>query len=486
MDTLIRLQDLTFRFQGNRLPILQGVTLTVRSGERILIRGRSGSGKSTLLALMAGLAPEYIVGELSGERELMYNLKGVVLQNPEAQIVTPTVREEIAFALENQGMDPVQILKRVDETMTALGIENLGDRHPLGLSGGECQRVSLAAALALRPDILFLDEPTSYLDDESSQRFFRTLQLLSPQTAIVVVEHRLDLAARICHRAYQVEPDGRVVESDFSQDHLLPPRRREGVDGSRDGSIPSRETPVLEIRNLSHRWRGAGSAGGDRGLLGGFGNRNWRDHTPEGEGELFREVSLTINPGEIVALLGPSGCGKTTLLGKISGRIPVEGGRVFFQGKDITELPREEFYRFFMYVPQNPEHMFLCESVREELGEQPEQRGAFEIATRFGLGQKLEAHPFRLSEGEKRRLNLAVAFASRRTLYLLDEPTYGLDVFSKSILVEDLRTLAEGGASILLVTHDGAFAEATANILYKFKDQRLIREETRELIGTPA
>jgi energy-coupling factor transporter ATP-binding protein EcfA2 len=135
MNEQVRLEQVGFRYRGAKKSVLQGVSLTVKEGDRILIRGMSGSGKSTLLALMAGLSPEYITGELSGKRELLYRTKGVVLQNPEAQIVTPTVREEIAFALENQGMDPEEILYRVDEMMEALGIDSLADRHPLTLSG---------------------------------------------------------------------------------------------------------------------------------------------------------------------------------------------------------------------------------------------------------------------------------------------------------------------------------------------------------------
>jgi len=195
----------------------------------------------------------------------------------------------------------------------------------------------------------------------------------------------------------------------------------------------------------------------------------------------------------VVALLGPSGAGKTTLLGKISGRLPVEKGRVFIQGKDIATLSKEAFYPLFMLVPQNPEHMFLAEMVREELvagsaelykklgGGLPKlEHGPStieEVAERFGLSHRLQAHPFRLSEGEKRRLNLAVAFAVRRPLYLLDEPTYGLDDHAKALLREDLRSLAEEGAGVLLVTHDRAFAEVTADTVYILKEGRLVREE---------
>jgi energy-coupling factor transport system ATP-binding protein len=475
MNERVRLEQVGFRYRGAKKSVLEGVSLTVKEGDRILIRGMSGSGKSTLLALMAGLSPEYITGELSGKRELLYRTKGVVLQNPEAQIVTPTVREEIAFALENQGMDPEEILYRVDEMMEALGIDSLADRHPLTLSGGECQRVSLAAALVLKPEIVFLDEPTSYLDNESARQFFDALSLLSPATSLVVVEHRLDAAARICTTAYEVREDGGLVESNFLPNTEPAPPLQNRTEDRRI------EPAVLELRDLEHSWaRKKGKTG--LGLGGRIGQSEDR---PASSVHLFGPLSLRILRGEVAALLGPSGCGKSTLIGKITGMYPPKPGTVFFQGRDVTALRKEEFYRFFMYVPQNPEHMFLAETVQGELEsagtrrQEGDQRDAWQIANRFGLEKKWNAHPFRLSEGEKRRLNLSIAFADQRSLYLLDEPTYGLDARSKSLLEQDIRSLADQGAGVLLVTHDEEFARRVADSVYRMTAYQLIREEVR-------
>ena len=529
MDSLIRLKQVGFRYRGTKAPILRGVDLTVRRGDRILLRGRSGSGKSTLLAILAGLAPEYVAGELSGERELFYHRRGIVLQNPEAQVVTPTVEEEVAFALENQGKDPIWIRGRVKETLEALGIAHLADRHPLTLSGGECQRVSLAAALAMEPEVLFLDEPTSYLDEESSRRFFEALELLHPETALVVVEHRLEAASRICQKAYRVQEDGSLRESDFTperlsqlslesgslegNDYIRPPTQEDegdwttGVQGDRMKQTGG--VPVLWVEALSHRWPldGKKTQYGKKSESKGAGNGS----LSKWAAPLFHDLHLSVGPGEIVALLGPSGAGKTTLLGKISGRLPVEKGKVFINGKDIATLSKEAFYSLFMLVPQNPEHMFLADTVREELiagsaghssgkvntfkyshqaaghPNKSTREGAIErVAEQFGLPHRLEAHPFRLSEGEKRRLNLAVAFAVRRPLYLLDEPTYGLDDPAKALLQEDLRVLAEEGAGVLFVTHDRAFAEATAHRVYTLKEGQLVQEERHEPLYCPA
>jgi len=316
----------------------------------------------------------------------------------------------------------------------------------------------------------------------------------------------LEAASRVCQKAYRVQEDGGLLESDFTPDRM----ELGGFEGEipevwgREGNTPSvpkgpiklgantggtdlvGETtryPVLWVEGLSHRWITRGRNGS------GF-ERNTQSST-----ELFHDLHLTVGAGEIVALLGPSGAGKTTLLAKISGRIPVEKGKVFIQGQDITTLSKQTFYSLFMLIPQNPEHMFLAETVREELSTVQKDlamAGAgsemfYErIAERFGLSHRLDAHPFRLSEGEKRRLNLAVAFGVRRPLYLLDEPTYGLDEQAKNLLQKDLRSLTEGGAGVLFVTHDRVFAEVTAHTVYTLKEGQLVREERRELVCCPS
>jgi len=463
VDELIRLESLGFRYRGAKAPILRDCGLQVRRGDRILIRGRSGSGKSTLLAVMAGLAPEHIAGELTGVRKLSYRRKGVVLQNPEAQIVTPAVREELAFALENSGMDPGAIRVRVAETLDALGIAALADRHPLELSGGECQRVSLAAALALRPEILFLDEPTSYLDDESSRRFFAGLEVLAPETAVVIVEHRIDVAAGYCTAAYQVDGDGTLAPADFRQGasgyptRKVPRRRAAGSDAA------APEAPALELRNLSHRFDAAAA-------------------------DLFADVNLVLPAGRAAALLGPSGAGKSTLLAKIIRLLPTRDGTVFFSGADANRLKPRPFHSAFMYVPQNPEHQFVADTVREELTASAPSDGASApaLAERFGLAHRLNAHPFSLSEGEKRRLNLSAALASKRRLYLLDEPTYGLDEEAKRLLAADLAALTEAGAAVLFITHDRQFAAANADALYALTPAGLIQEAGRDRLDVPA
>lgn len=478
MRDLLRLRSAGFRFRGSPRAVLESVDLTIREGDRILIRGPSGSGKSTLLLLMAGLAPEYVSGVLSGTVERLYRSMGVVLQNPEAQIITPTVEEEIAFSLENDGMPASAIRARTAEILDRLGISHLAKRHPLSLSGGECQRVSLASALAREPEILFLDEPTSYLDPDSSGAFFEALRILPERTAVVVVEHRIEAAAAFCARAWEVVPGGGLVSSDF-RTYPLPEGSRTGranpsvgigledpadLPGLPSAAVPTATEaaglgtsastptapPALEVRGLSHSF--------------------------EGLSPLFRNIDLTVPSGRIAALTGPSGCGKTTLLAGIARILNPGSGSIRIAGRDSASMNPRDFHSALLYIPQNPEHMFVAETVRAELG--LSGPAAFESAERYGLDGLLDRNPYRLSEGEKRRLNLCIALAERRPLYLLDEPTYGLDDTARSALVRDLGALAESGAGVLFVSHDEEFVFAVSDTVYRMRDGAVRPEES--------
>lgn len=446
MPDLIRLRSAGFRHRGARAPVLEDIDLTVREGDRILIRGPSGSGKSTLLQVMAGLAPDYAPGTLTGTVERLYGSMGVVLQNPEAQVITPTVEEEVAFSLENDGVESRIIRRRTAEVLDRLGLGRLAARHPLTLSGGECQRVSLAAALAREPDILFLDEPTAYLDDASAAAFFRALEDLPARTAVVVVEHKIEAAAAVCDQSREVTPEGGLIPSDFRTSP--PPAESRAGSGS---LLPEAEIPALEVRGLAH----------------GF----------EGFPPVFQGVDLSVLPGRIAALTGPSGCGKTTVLSRIARILPSGPGLIRLAGRDALALKPRDFHSSLLYIPQNPEHMFVAETVRGELG--LSGPGVLDSSDRYGLRNRLDSNPYRLSEGEKRRLNLCVALAERRPLYLLDEPTYGLDEAARGALVRDLDALAESGAGVLLVSHDEGFVRAVADTVFRMKDGKVLREEGR-------
>ncbi|MCX7948869.1 MAG: ATP-binding cassette domain-containing protein [Treponemataceae bacterium] len=475
---LIEIEDLSFRFPGRRRPVLDRISLSIQKGERVLLFGASGSGKSTLLQILAGLAPEHTGGELTGTRRLLYRRRGVVLQNPEAQIITPTVIEELAFPLENEGVAPEEILRRAEDALSRFGMTGFAQRHPLSLSGGECQRLSLACALMGNPEVLFLDEPTSFLDEERAIQFFKDLRQLPPEITVILVEHRYELLADFCHRWIKVEKGklyeeegpprsalaaSTVVSSQNSPPVLEDPSREEPEGSRKVGqslaaapsthSPPQRANPLLEIRHLSHSYPGGPS--------------------------LFQNLSLSLPHGTCLALQGPSGCGKTTVLKKILRLLPVEKGKIFIEGKDGALLTQEALYSYIAYVPQNPEHLFIADTVREELhlalsqGERnsaPSHSRAFELAERFSLTHRLGTNPFKLSEGEKRRLTLCIALAMGRPLIIMDEPTYGLDQENRLILLELLNQSIREQQTILMVSHDTPFLSRLPCTIRTFKE----------------
>ena len=357
MPELVRLADCSFTYRNGREPILQDLNITLKRGDRILLAGKSGSGKSTLLALLAGLVPDYMPGKIQGFAEYAALTRALVMQNPEAQIVTPSVFEEAAFALENKAVEPAEIEVRVNTVLIAAGLMEKRDRHPLTLSGGECQRVSLAVALAQKADMLFMDEPLSYLDEKSSRSLVELLKKEALDTTAVIVEHRLELFSSFCNRYFKIE-NKKLVEcglEDLLREHCV---YRAGWErgGLAMGAVSG--PPVLSVRNLRHAF---------------------------GTHQVLKDVSFDVHAGEIVVLMGESGSGKTTILNMITKTIAARRGTVLIEGGDISSMSKKSLYAKCLVVPQNPEHMFIADTVSKEVLCSGEQ--AQDYLARFEIGR---------------------------------------------------------------------------------------------------
>ncbi|MFQ3547397.1 MAG: ATP-binding cassette domain-containing protein [Termitinemataceae bacterium] len=516
---LIRLEGLSFRYPGTSKFLLRDISLSIQRGDRILIHGPSGSGKSTLLAIMAGLVPDHVGGELTGKCRLSYTRRALVLQNPEAQVITPTVEEELAFPLENQGEALPAMQNKISTILDRFGMAALRSRPPLELSGGECQRLSLAAAMIQDPDILFLDEPTSYLDEDRALQLLQDLDKLPPEVTVVMVEHRLELVEHFCTRWVRIDGDRLLEQQTLAEVRAttasleIPEERFSkhttivalpfvaGYPGAAaastaiDAPASAPETkslavPLLRIHNLSHRYPCTPEPVFDRLSLTipSFSKtqlvlpvqthvKTTYKQTGQRQGTIPHQVggssvicgSEHQSPaGSITAIVGPSGCGKTTLLKKILKLLPTESNTIFLLGRDITTIPNKDYYSYLAYIPQNPEHLFLEETVAAELERgtgNPQQ--ALDLARVFRLDHRLKFHPFKLSEGEKRRLSLCIALAMHRPLIIMDEPTYGLDRESRRTLIDYLSMLRASGSSCILVSHDTPFIQALDCQVYR-------------------
>ncbi len=420
---LARVQALTFCYPGAP-PALRDVSLEIAPGEVVALLGPSGSGKSTLLRALAGLVPHFHGGRFAGRVEVAgrdtrrtrpAELAGTVatlFQDPEDQVVFTRVRAEVAFGLENVGTPPAEIPLRAAAALEAVGAAELADRPVAELSGGELQRVCLASVLALSPELLLLDEPTSQLDPDGAAVAIELAR--SSGAAVVVSEQRPERVLDACDRVVFLE-EGRVSEGGLP-DAWLP----------RDAVLPDREPagePVCRLEKVSFAY--------DRPVIEG--------------------VSFQVGRGEVVALLGPNGSGKTTIGKLAAGLLEPQAGRVLREGRAC-------------YLSQDPGRYLVAERADEEAalavgGDLARARAAL---AQMGLEDHVARHPRDLSSGERERLALAAVLVAEPDLLVLDEPTRGIDPERKDELARLLRSQAAARAT-LVATNDLVFAGAVAD-----------------------
>ena len=487
-EPVVVLDGVTVRFPRRPDPVLRGVDLRVAPGEQVLLLGASGSGKSTVLQTITGVVPHSVSAAVEGRVtvagtttndtsvvELSRHV-GVLPQDPAAAVCLPDVAQELALPLENRAAAPESIGPAISVALAAVGAGHLEERSTAALSGGEAQRVALAAALIGEPAVLLLDEPTSMLDPAGVAGVRRALASVVAQRgpAVVLVEHRLDdlagdeglsgLPARavVLDESGAVLADGptaQVLREQAARLHAagswLPLeaelRALTGVDGgltaaqnvafleelARDDGAPgglarAAEAPVLEARGLAVARRGTPVA-----------RRAARRGSRTGEDPLLTGIDLAVRPGEVVALLGPNGVGKSTLLLTLAGLLRPAAGEV--------RGPRPGM------VFQNAEHQFVAHTVAEEIAHGLSEPTGTVVERALGA-HRLEhltgQNPFRLSGGEKRRVSLAAMLAHARPCLLADEPTLGLDRRDAVATMAALRAVADDGGAVLLSSHD--------------------------------
>jgi len=450
------------------------VSFEVPAGATLLVVGPSGSGKSTLVLALAGLLARDVPGDWTGEltiagrdpreRSAASGEVGVVFQDPESQLVMDRAEDDVAFGLENRGWPRDGMRARVPEALAAVGLTGLERRRPTTLSGGQQQRLALAGALAPRPAVLVLDEPTANLDPDGTAAFFERLAALrgAGETTIVLVEHRVDRAWPLADHVLAIGADGGPIAFG-APDEIL--RRHGGrieaegiwLPGRARGAAPARPisasaAPFVVARDLEFCYPGGAP------VLSG--------------------VDLAIEPGERVALMGPNGSGKTTLGRLLVGLLRPTAGQVRLGGDDPARMPAADLARRAGYVFQDPERQFLARTVEDELtlGLRPDERdGAGELMTSLGLALDRFAarSPYLLSGGEQRRLSLACILARRPSLLVLDEPTFGQDRRGYEALLAILRERVAAGTAVVAATHDERFVSDFADRVVEVREGRV-------------
>ncbi|CAN5513493.1 ATP-binding cassette domain-containing protein [soil metagenome] len=469
----IRARGWGWRHAGRRAPALHDLDLYVRQGERVLLLGPSGSGKSTLLAALAGVLGDDGPsgdGESTGtlavdgrDPRAARGVAGLVLQDPDSQVIMARVGDDVAFGCENLGVPREELWLRVREALDAVGLDvPLG--HPTeALSGGQKQRLALAGSLAMRPGLLLLDEPTANIDPDGVLEVRDAVASVLARTGAtaVIVEHRVEAWLDVVNRIVVLSADGAVVADGAPREVLA----AQGAALTAAGVwVPGREPGVLRL---------SGPAPDSRpGLLVGDALRIGREPRHPLPGVL----DLQLAAGSVLALTGPNGAGKTTLALTLGGLLAPVAGEVratpeLAAGADVRPIrwrSRELLTRIGT-VFQTPEHQFLATTVRDELAigpralQLPERESASrvdELLERLGLAALAGANPFTLSGGQKRRLSVAAVLASQPRVLVLDEPTFGQDAVTWAALVTLLEELRASGTAIVAATHDRRFVDA--------------------------
>ncbi len=507
---LITLDNVTYIYpaNGRARPALDHLSLRVEEGEFVLVVGESGAGKSTLLQVTNGLVPHFHGGVFGGRVQVagrdpialgpqrMGDVVGIVFQDPEASFVMETVEDELAFAMENWAVSLRTMRKRIEEVLDLLDIAPLRARPIHTLSGGEKQRVAIAAAMTLQPDILVLDEPTSQLDPQAAEEVLIALRHLNEDLGITVLlaEHRLERVAQYVDEVVYLAPDGRVHTGPprqiFAHVPLVPPlielaralgwepiplTIKEGRRHARSLTLPAWEPPprptpgdvLIQAENLWHDYDGV---------------------------EALRGVTFAAREGEFIALMGRNGSGKSTLLKALAGLIAPARGRVWVYpagpSRPILIASLDDALPHVGLVIQNPGRMLFQETVRDELrftrrnhGLPPDDAADMALLDWLGIAHLADRDPRDLSGGERQRVAIAAILVANPRVVLLDEPTRGLDYSQKRALVRLLREMTDAGHTVIMATHDVELVALAADrVVLMAEGEIVVDGPTREVM----
>lgn len=449
-----------WRHHGRSGWAVRELDLRIEPGERVLLLGASGAGKSTLLHALAGVLGGDDDGEQTGELLVggvpagsARGSVGLVLQDPDSQVVLARVGDDVAFGCENLGVPRDETWRRVADAMDAVGLDVPLDHPTSSLSGGQTQRLALAGVLAMRPRLLLLDEPTANLDPEGviEVRDAVARVLRGADATLVVVEHRVDVWWKLVDRVIVLAPGGGVLADGVPDDVLTSMGEELAASGVWvPGHMPS--APSRTRRD-----------GGELLSTEDLAIARTTGHV------LLEGIELSVSAGRCLAITGPNGAGKSTLGLTIAGLIRPAGGRVLANGlagdigPDPISWTSRELLTRIGTVFQDPEHQFIAGTVRDELAigsralglSHAETAGRIDaLLERLRLRHLVDANPFTLSGGEKRRLSVATVLMTRPPLLVLDEPTFGQDARTWRELVALLAELLDEGSGVVAATHD--------------------------------
>ncbi len=479
----IHFEGVTFRYDGH--PVLEEVSLQVRAGQMVALTGSNGSGKSTLLLLACGLLhPDEgtvrVFDALTTEEDGFKARQqcGFVFQNPDDQLVASIVRNEVAFGPENLGLPAEQIAERVSWALSATGLAGFEDRQTNSLSGGQKQRLALAGALAMRPRVLLLDEPTSMLDPESRYDFMRLVRQLADGGMTVVMATHSPREAALADRVVRLE-SGRIAFSgnpidaelglseDLTRIAAKDPTREPEDDPTPPRGRHARPVPKPTAEDILNAQTVDPTRGHALMPVLRFDDVTYiYDQGTDAAITALKDVSLTIQLGEFIGVIGSTGSGKSTLIQHMNGLLHPTQGRVLSYWNDLADRFAANEARFRIGVVfQYPEQQLFAQTVYDDIAFGPRNQGlgTDEVEERVKVAMEqvglaydelAARNPFQLSGGQQRRAAIAGVLAMRPDVLVLDEPCAGLDPTAHAAMRDLLRTLHEGGQTIIMVSHD--------------------------------
>lgn len=507
---LFEIDNLTFAYNGAEQNAVSGVSLCVNKGDFVLVCGKSGCGKTTLLRLLKpALAP---VGKRTGsvtfcgtdiaklDDRTAASAIGFVMQNPDDQIVTDKVWHELAFGLESLGESSDVIRRRVAEICGFLGLTDIYGKRTCELSGGEKQLLNLASVLVTNPDVVLLDEPTAQLDPIAASSFLQALKKLNEELGltVVLVEHRLEESFAMANKVVIMD-EGKVVFASspedigelYNNDKLvcdifegLPAAVRLFKATNGVGKCPltvrdgKRYVEANFGKNMNDRYAVQGCKGDVAIEVANGYFRYERDGA-----DVLDNLSLQVYANEILCIFGANGAGKTTLLRILAGTKRLYKGKYRLWGKKIKEYGNNLYRDNLTAMPQNPQNLFVKNTVRADLaelaalvgyGKTEQAQAVADVMAQTGVTDLAERHPYDLSGGEKQKVALAKVLLTRPKIVLLDEPTKGLDAYSKRQFAEVLAKLKADGKTVVVVTHDVEFAAVVADRCAMFFDGKIV------------
>ena len=544
MAPIIEMKDVSFSYGASSQVALDHVSLSVREGEFVGVIGPAGSGRSTLAAVLSGAIPHHFHGQLYGATYVqgldtceatltdISSVVGSVLQDIDAQMVASVVEDEMLFGMENFGVPHDQIEQRLVQTLETVGIADLRHREIATLSGGQKQKVAIAAILAMDPRVLVLDEPTAALDPAATQLVYDTLRRINRErgVTVVVMEQKVAMLSEYCDRVMVMDA-GKIVFSGaphevFAHGEEL---RRIGCDSPRvtriynrlvaDGAVPAgspclnvSEAEQLIARALGGReTAAAGSA--KAAVVSEAALPASSPHAPAprpkaegakpavsfedvcfsypGGGASVQNLELAVYPGELVGVVGQNGAGKTTLTKLLNGLLKPSSGVVTVAGLDTREAPVSRIAAHVSTLFQNPDRQICRDTVLDEVAfglvltgtpQEEARERAQRVIERFGL--PAEEAPFSLSRGQRQKIALASVVVMEPEVIVLDEPTSGLDYRECMTVMETVSEMAERGSAVIMVCHDMEVVSDFAERLVVMARGRILgRGPTRQVFG---